>query len=44
MVDLALRKDAWKELSSLPQILQCDLVTKHIRRQTTIPVAESLSV
>lgn len=49
MVDLALRKEAWRELSSLSQILQrCDLAiykaTEHIRRRTTIPGEEAMNM
>lgn len=48
MVDLALGKEAWRELSSSLQILQrCDLTiynaAEHIRR-TTIPAEEAMNV
>lgn len=48
-MDLALRKEALRELSSLLQILQRrDLAiykaTEHIRRRSTIPVEEAMKV
>jgi len=49
MVDFALRKEAWRELSSSLQIPQgYDLAvykaTEHIRMRTTVPVEGAMNV